>query len=131
MTDEYLAKPIVPQAKEKELNLKFRKGVLYTAGEVITCIHNYLPYRVPLKELGISEERTQHDDPNGPPGNARFERTERLREFLTNITPDLMTDVGKGHKRYEHNKAGTWAIIVGWVYLRDPKLIAILKLAFG
>ncbi len=129
--EDYRATPISPQAKPRELNRKLKDGERYTAGDILACVHNYLPYRIKLEDLGISQKRTPHDDPMGPDGNARFARQERLREFMSNITPDMLTDTKDGHARYEYNSDGDWSICTFWIYLKDPKLISVLKLAFG
>lgn len=134
MTEEdYRSQPIAPGAKANDRNRQLTKNHRYTTGEIITCIHNYLPYRIPLKELGITESRTEHDDPSGPPGNARFERRARLKEFLENTGKEIIIDHGNGvgTKCYEYVPEGSWGIMIHWVYLKDPKLLSVLKLAFG
>lgn len=131
-TEDYRSPPIHPTGQDEACKLKLTRRRKYAAGEILMTIHNYLPYRMTLAELGITESATQHDDPSGPPGNARFERKARLKEFLENTGKEIIVDhADSGHKRYEYVPDGSWGVMVNWVYLKDPKLLSVLKLAFG
>ncbi|MNK56482.1 hypothetical protein D3C87_755230 [compost metagenome] len=131
-TEDYRSPPVHPTGKDKDSNRKLSRRRNYNAGEILMTIHNYLPYRMTLAELGITESATVHDDPSGPPGNGRFERRARLKEFLENTGKEIIIDhESSGHQRYEFVPDGTWGIMINWVYLKDPKLLSVLKLAFG
>lgn len=129
--DKYRSKLFAVNRPQEQIDMDFKEGEIYSGDVVISAIHRYLPYRVPLNEFGISHGPTQWDNPGLPAGSARFERTRNLIEFMDATGPRMFTEVDELRYLYAFNPAGVFNLLDSYIYLRDPKMISILKLAFG
>lgn len=129
MIENYLSVPIVPQAPQRERECKFKAKRFFTAGEVMTALHTHLPYRVPLTDYGMEYDSIWRAD--DPEAVAYYAKKEALAAFLANTGPIMFPERADSWERYGFDPNGTWVLALSWVYLKDPKMISVLKLAFG
>jgi len=123
MTD-YLATAILPNETRVTL-IESQDNVINS--KIIAEIHLHLPYRIPRKDLEISNIAALEGLSKL---QAISERQAQIEEFLNSTGPCRFSDSTKsGFANF--NSKGVWAYFMGNIYTRDLKIITGLKLVFG